>query len=121
MSGSHVRRTAAARLDLAIRHHGPDHLDIPRLRAELDALGAVPTGRDRVRWRSVGAGATSLGTPLVLGMLHPLLGEVIASIEIAVILMVIAVVLFGSKETCERAFRLLRWFGNRPEPPAPNW
>jgi hypothetical protein len=27
---------------------------------------------------------------------------------------------FGSQAVSERAFRLLRWFGNRPEPPAPN-
>ena len=53
-------------------------------------------------------------------MLHPLLGGVIAITEIAVVLTVIAVALFGSKTLSERAFRLLRWFGNRPEPPAPN-
>jgi hypothetical protein len=55
-----------------------------------------------------------------IGMLHPLLGEVIAITEIVVALTVIAVALFGSKTLSERAFRLLRWFGNRPEPPAPN-
>ena len=38
----------------------------------------------------------------------------------AVALTVIAVALFGSQALSERAFRLLRWFGNRPEPPAPN-
>jgi hypothetical protein len=37
-----------------------------------------------------------------------------------VALTVIAVALFGSKALSERAFRLLRWFGNHPEPPAPN-
>jgi hypothetical protein len=41
-------------------------------------------------------------------------------IEIMVALMVIAVALFGSKTLSERGFRLLRWFGNRPEPPAPD-
>jgi hypothetical protein len=56
---------------------------------------------------------------LGIGMLHPLLGEVIAIAETAVVLMVIAVALFGSKALSERAFRLLRWFGNRPEPPGP--
>ena len=53
-------------------------------------------------------------------MLHPLLGEVIAITEVVVALTVIAVALFGSKALSERAFRLLRWFGNRPEPSAPN-
>ena len=57
--------------------------------------------------------------PVGIGMLHPLLGEVIAITEIAVVLTVIAVALFGSKTLSERAFRLLRWFGNRAEPPAP--
>ncbi len=53
-------------------------------------------------------------------MLHPLLGQVIAVTEMVVALIVIAVALFGSETLSERAFRLLRWFGNRPEPPAPN-
>jgi hypothetical protein len=61
-----------------------------------------------------------LGSAVGIGVLHPLLGEVIAITEIAVVLTVIAVALFGSKTLSERAFRLLRWFGNRPEPPAPN-
>jgi hypothetical protein len=73
-----------------------------------------------VPWRPAVTGAASLGIPLGIGMLHPLLGEVIAITETAVVLTVIAVALFGSKILSERAFRLLRWFGNRPEPPAPN-
>jgi hypothetical protein len=82
--------------------------------------GASPSVRERVPWRPAVTGATSLGTPLGIGMLHPLLGEVIAIAEIVVVLTVIAVALFGSRALSERAFRLLRWFGNRPEPPAPN-
>jgi hypothetical protein len=54
-----------------------------------------------------------------IGLLHPLFGEVIATTEIVVALTVIAVALFGSQALSERAFRLLRWFANRPEPPAP--
>ena len=53
-------------------------------------------------------------------MLNPLLGEVIAITEVVVALTVIAVALFGSQALSERAFRLLRWFGNRPEPQAPD-
>ena len=41
-------------------------------------------------------------------------------IEIAVALTVIAVAQFGSKARSERAFRLLRWFANHPEPRPPN-
>jgi hypothetical protein len=72
-----------------------------------------------VSWRPAVTGAASLGGAVGIGMLHPLLGEVIAITEIVVALTVIAVALFGSKTLSERAFRLLRWFGNRPEPPAP--
>jgi hypothetical protein len=61
-----------------------------------------------------------LGSAVGIGMLRPLLSEVIAITEIVVALAVIAVALFGSKALSERAFRLLRWFGNRPEPPTPN-
>ena len=72
----------------------------------------------RVPWRPLTA-AASLGTPAGIGMLHPVLGEVIAVVEIAVVLTIIATALFGSRTLSERAFRLMRWFGNRPEPRAP--
>jgi hypothetical protein len=55
-----------------------------------------------------------------IGMLHPLFGEVIAITEIVVVLTVIVVAQFGSEALSERAFRLLRWFGNRTEPSTPN-
>jgi hypothetical protein len=77
-------------------------------------------GRERVPWRPAVTGVASLGSAVGVGMLHPLLGEVIVITEIVVALTVIAVALFGSKTLSERAFRLLRWFGNRPEPPIPN-
>jgi len=32
-----------------------------------------------------------------------------------VVLTIIATALFGSQALSERAFRLLRWFGNRPQ------
>ena len=83
------------------------------------AAASLPA-RERVPWRPAVASVASLGTPVGIGMLDPLLGEVIAITEIVVALTVIAVALFGSQALSERAFRLLRWFGNRPEPPAPN-
>ena len=52
-------------------------------------------------------------------MFNSLLGESVAITELVVALTVIAVALFGSKTLSERAFRLLRWFGNRAEPPSP--
>jgi hypothetical protein len=70
-------------------------------------------------WRTVGAGIASLGAPVGIGILHPMLGEAIAVIEVAAMLTIIGTALFGSSALSERAFRLLRWLGNRPEPPSP--
>jgi hypothetical protein len=83
------------------------------------AAAPPPARRERVPWRSVGAGVTALGTPAGIWVLHPMLGEVIAIIEVAVVLAIIGTALFGSPALVERAFRLLRWIGNRPEPPGP--
>jgi len=64
--------------------------------------------RERVTWRSAVMGATSLSTPVAIGMFNSLLGEIIAVTEVAMVITVIAVALFGSKTLSERAFRLLR-------------
>ncbi len=83
------------------------------------ASSPTPTKRERVPWRPVGAGVTALGTPVGIGALHPVLGEIIAVIEVVGALTIIGTALFGSPALSERAFRLLRWIGNRPEPPGP--
>jgi hypothetical protein len=83
------------------------------------AVTALPAMRDRVPWRSTGTGVASLVTPVSIGILHPVLGEVLAVIEVVVVLTIIGTALFGSLALSERAFRLLRWIGNRPEPPVP--
>jgi hypothetical protein len=70
-------------------------------------------------WRQAGATAASLGAPVAIGILHPVLGEIIAVVEVVVVFTIIATALFGSQTLSDRAFRLLRWIGNRPEPPAP--
>jgi hypothetical protein len=44
-------------------------------------------------------------------------GEIIAVVEVVVALTITGTALFGSQALSERAFRLLRWLGNRPEPP----
>ncbi|MGV9600709.1 hypothetical protein ACWDR1_29005 [Streptosporangium sandarakinum] len=48
---------------------------------------------------------------------HPALSTVLAGVEAAVGLTVVATALFGSDRLSERAFRLLRWIADRPEPP----
>jgi hypothetical protein len=82
--------------------------------------GAQVAMQGRVSWRSIGAGMVSVGTPLGISLLHPLLGEVLAVVELVIILTVLGTALFGSQTLSERAFRLLRWLGNRPEPPGPS-
>ncbi len=80
---------------------------------------ATPALRDRVPWRIAGVSLASVGTPAGIGMLHPTLGEALAVIEVVVALTIIGTALFGNPALSERAFRLLRWIGNRPEPPGP--
>ena len=80
---------------------------------------ASPAKAGRVPWRPVGASLISAGMPVAAGVVHPLFGAGIAIIELAVALTVVGTALFGSQELSERAFRLLRWIGNRPEPPTP--
>ncbi|MGP8001089.1 MAG: hypothetical protein ACLPKI_27760 [Streptosporangiaceae bacterium] len=69
--------------------------------------------------RAVAAGMTALGTPVGLTMLHPLLAVIVVVAEVLIILTIASTALFGSPELSDRAFRLLRWIGGRPEPPAP--
>jgi hypothetical protein len=74
---------------------------------------------ERIPWRSAGTGIAGLGAPAGISVFNPLFGELVFSIELIVVLTIIATALFGSRELSERSFRLLRWFGNRPEPPGP--
>lgn len=69
--------------------------------------------------RAVAAGMTALGTPVGLTMLHPLLAVIVVVAEVLIILTIASTALFGSPELSDRAFRLLRWIGGRPEPQAP--
>jgi hypothetical protein len=78
---------------------------------------AAPGGRKP--WRTAGIGLTSLGTPIGIGVADPLIGTIAFAVELAAALTIIGTALFGSPALSERAFRLLRWIGNRPEPPAP--
>jgi len=78
-----------------------------------------PAARERVPWRLAATGTAPLGTLAVISILHPLLGAVILGIMSVVALTVTVVALFGSRAQSARAFRLLRWLGNRPEPLAP--
>ena len=69
------------------------------------------------------AGAGVLGGEGLAAYLHPALGEALAAADVivplAIALVLLIAILQGSSQTCERAFRLLRWIANRAEPPAP--
>lgn len=69
--------------------------------------------------RSLSVGIASLGTPVGIGVFHLIFGEVIAITEVIVVLTITGTALFGSLALSERAFRLLRLIGNRPEPARP--
>ena len=69
--------------------------------------------------RSIVAGVTTVGVPVVGEVLHPLLGEIVTIAELLLVLTIVAMALFGDQEARERAYRLLRWISNRPEPPTP--
>lgn len=86
---------------------------------DAQARSTTSAKRGHGPWRTVGLGIASLGTPVGIGVLHPILGEVIAVLEVAATLTITGTALFGSSALSERAFRLLRWLGNRPEPPSP--
>ena len=67
--------------------------------------------------------AGSLAAEAVAGYWHPKLGAALAAADViipaVIALVLLTAILGGSTETCERAFRLLRWIAGRPEPPAP--
>jgi hypothetical protein len=50
-----------------------------------------------VSWRTAGIGLTSLAAPVRIGLVQPVFGEVIAEIEIAVMLTIIGTALFGRR------------------------
>lgn len=57
------------------------------------------------------------GAPVAAWVLHPALSTLIGGLEAAAGLTLMATALFGSDRLSERAFRLLRWIADRPEPP----
>jgi xanthine/uracil permease len=67
--------------------------------------------------------ASGLGADASLIYFSRNLGTILALTELAsaavIVLVLLIAILYGSKDTCERAFRLLRWVANQPEP-SPN-
>lgn len=65
-----------------------------------------------------GVSAGIFCAPVTAWLVMPLFGAVVIGTEVAVVLAVVLTALFGSDTKSDRAFRLLRWSLNRPEPPA---
>jgi hypothetical protein len=70
-------------------------------------------------WRAFGLGSSVIGGIAAAYYSHPLVGQAIIISGVAAAMITVATALFGSVTTSERAFRLLRWLANRPEPDAP--
>jgi hypothetical protein len=74
-------------------------------------------------WRALVVGAGILGGESAAVFARPALGEVLVAVDVigplVIALILLAAILRGSDRTVERAFRLLRWAVNRPEPAAP--
>jgi hypothetical protein len=77
-----------------------------------------------VPWRLLGFGTGVISGEGATMWLHPALGEVMAFADLAVPtavgLILLFAILHGDDVTCARAFRLLRWITNRPEPRGPS-
>lgn len=85
-----------------------------------DTAGA---GRGRRAAQVLGVGAGTLGAQGVICLTHPWIGVILTAAEVTVpligALVLLVVILSGSDKTCDRAFRLLRWAVDRPEPATP--
>ncbi|GAA0371403.1 hypothetical protein GCM10009530_21960 [Microbispora corallina] len=66
--------------------------------------------------RAAALATLAAAVPAAGGAVHPALSTVLAGLEGAVGLTIMATALFGSDRLSERAFRLLRWIADRPEP-----
>ena len=93
-----------------------------------DCNGAVPaapgpsdpSSRPGRPWRALGATGSVLGGEGLVTV-HPAFGEVMAAGDVVVLciaVVLVAAILVGDDQACERAVRLLRWVADRPEPPA---
>lgn len=76
----------------------------------------------RPAWLALGTVATLIAER-ILEYHHPLLEVVVTVCDvgfpIVLGLLLVTAILFGSEATKERAFRLLRWIRDKPEPPGP--
>jgi hypothetical protein len=89
-----------------------DHIGAPGDTSTPNATLAA----ERIPWRWIGVRVAQAGASAIIGVLHPLLGAVIALLAMSAALTIIGTAVFGSPELSRRAFRLMCLIGNRPEP-----
>jgi hypothetical protein len=73
----------------------------------------------RPPWRALGLGSSAIGGIAAACYSHPLVSQAVVISGTTAAGITIVTALFGSVTTSARAFRLLRWLTNRPEPTAP--
>lgn len=69
--------------------------------------------------RTAAASLSALVPPGALSVIHPAFAIALIFIEFGLCIAVVGTALYGSNTVSERAFRLLRWVANKPEPAAP--
>jgi hypothetical protein len=69
--------------------------------------------------RPFAVGTAAVGPPAALCLIYPTIGIAMAVCEFMAFMIVVATALYGSSTLSDRAFRLLRWLADRPEPHAP--
>jgi hypothetical protein len=113
----------AAGLVGQLRHRGPGRdTTYGRYAMASRTASTVRSARcstTRVPWRALGLGSSAIGGIAAAYYSHPLVGLAVVICETSVAVIIVATALFGSATMSDRAFRLLRWFSNRPEPDAP--
>ena len=70
-------------------------------------------------WRPLGTVTGVVGPTAGAWLADPYLGKTLAVIEAVIAAAVMVTAVYGSNCYSDRAFRLLCWALNRPEPPAP--
>jgi hypothetical protein len=61
----------------------------------------------------------AVGAPTLSAFLDPVLAQMLVLAEVSAFLLIVFSALFASQHVSERAFRFLRWCGDRPEPSSP--
>jgi hypothetical protein len=118
-----TRPPAIVQADLS-HHSAPENTDAgdaPMGMAPVQRRDTAGAGRGRRAAQVLGVG--TLGAQGVIYLTHPWIGVILTAAEVTVpligALVLLVVILCGSDKTCDRAFRLLRWAVDRPEPATP--